>query len=121
MARVLCPIHWPAASLRQPPLSFRLNLSDEALRRRETAVVWRTHGPVVGVLLQTASPLTLDELEAACHEHARCHPDFTLSRHNMLFLVQLVLRPELRHTCLPRTMPVWLDTASATPEALHVD
>ena len=111
-ARVACPDSWPIAS-RKSTVAFRLNPTDDAIKRRETSPVWRTHGKTVGTLLQTVSPLTLDDMDAVCHEHAQRHSSFILRRDNKMMLaesllalaehdlVQMVLPRELRRTFTP--------------------
>jgi hypothetical protein len=114
-ARVDCPPSWPTAQHKTPTLAFQLNLSDEAVQRRKTTAVWRTHGQLVGVLLQAASRLTLDEMDAACREYAKRDASLVLRSDNKMRLaesllalanhdlVQIILPPELHHAVSPLT------------------
>ena len=114
-ARVACPDSWPIAP-RKSSVAFQLNPTDEAIQRRKTSAVWRTHGQIVGTLLQTVSPLTLDDIDAVCHEHAQRNPSFVLRRDNKMTLaesllalaehdlVQMILPDELRRTFTPVTV-----------------
>ena len=111
-ARVACPDNWPITS-KKPTTAFQLNTTADALKRRENSAVWRTHGQIIGTLLQTVSPLTLDDMDAVCREHAQRDDSFILRRDNKMTLaeslltlaehdlVQMILPRELRRTFTP--------------------
>lgn len=112
--RVACPAHWPIAP-RKSTAAFQLNPSAEARHHRETAAVWRSHGPLVGALLQTVSPLTLGDMDTACREHAQQDASFARHGYNKMTLaasllaladhdlVQMILPREFRYTVMPLT------------------
>jgi hypothetical protein len=112
--RVACPAYWPIGP-RKSTAAFQLNPSAAARQRLETAAIWRTHGQMVGALLQTVSPLTLDDMDTACRERAQRDASFALHGHNKMTLassllaladhdlVQMILPREFRYTVTPLT------------------
>ncbi len=112
--RITCPAHWPTAQRPDHALTFQLNPLVETLRR-EYPAVWQQHGePVIGKLLKTMSPLSLNEMDDACRLHAQRNKSFSLSPENKqvlahsLFvlaehdLVQLIVPSDFRHTLYQR-------------------